>query len=142
METQKLIDALKEHIGCLDGEKIEKIDFDQMQEDLKNSIEILISLQGKEELCDKLLSDFKSEIKRMSLAISRAKGDLNPALRDGLVERLLSSENLSFDELVLLRERVKEDFNKSFPTSPQSKIVDNLTFTGFNISEFKAGVRT
>ena len=139
MNIQNLIDALKEHIGYLDDEKIEKIDFDQMQEDLKKSIEALISLQGKEELCEKLLSGFKSEIKRMSLAISRANHDLNPALQDGLVERLLSSENLSFEELVLLREKVKEDFNKSFPTKPQAKVVDNLGFGGLKISEFKAG---
>jgi hypothetical protein len=138
MHTQKLIEALKEHIGHLDAEKIEKIDFDRMQEDLKNSIEALTSLQRKGELCDKLLCDFKSEIKRMSFAISRAKGDLNSC---GLVEKFLSSENLSFDELILLREKVREDFNKSFPTKPQAKVVDNLGFGGFKISEFKAGVK-
>ena len=138
MKSQNLIEALNGHIECLDGEKIEKIDFDQMQEDLKNSIEALISLQQKEELCDKLLCDFKSEIKRMSLAISRTNHDSKTF---GLVERLLSSENLSFDELILLREKVREDFNKSFPTKPQAKVVDNLGFGGFKISEFKAGVR-
>ena len=138
MDIQNLIDALKEHIGCLDAEKIEKIDFDRMQEDLKNSIEALASLQRKEELCGKLLSDFKSEIKRMSLAISRGKGDLSTC---GMVERLLSSENLSFDELILLREKVREDFNKSFPTKPQAKVADSLGFGGFKISEFKAGVK-
>lgn len=141
MNTQNLIDALREHSGCLDGGKIEKIDFDQMQEDLKTVVEALIWLQRKEELCDKLLSDFKSEIQRMSQAIFRARGDLNPALRDGLVEKLLSSENLSFEELILLREKVREDFNKSFPTMPQAKVVDNLGFGGFKVSEFKAGVK-
>ena len=85
MHTQKLIETLKEHLRCLDAEKIEKIDFDQLQEDLKNSIEVLTCLQKKEELADKLLSDFKSDIKRMSLAISRAKSDLNTC---GLVEKL------------------------------------------------------
>jgi len=136
MNIQNLIDVLKEHIQCLDDEKIEKIDFDQMQKYLRNSIEALIWLQKKEEFCEKLLSDFKSEIKRMSQAISRAKGDLNTS---GMVERFLSSENLSFDELILLREKVREDFNKSFPTKPQTKVVDNLGFGEFKISEFKAG---
>jgi hypothetical protein len=136
MHTQKLIETLKEHLRCLDAEKIEKIDFDQLQEDLKNSIEVLTCLQKKEELADKLLSDFKSDIKRMSLAISRAKSDLNTC---GLVEKLLSSEDLSFEELILLREKVREDFNQSFPTKPQAKIVDNLGFGGFKISEFKTG---
>ena len=136
MQTQKLIDALKEHLGCLDDEKIEKIDFDQMQKDLKTVVEALIWLHRKEELCEKLLSDFKSEIKKMSLALSRANHDLNTST---LVERLLSSENLNFDDLIFLREKVREDFNKSFPTKPQARVVDNLGFAGFKISEFKAG---
>lgn len=138
MDIQNLIDALKEHIKHLDDERMEKIDFDQMQEDLKTSIEAMIFLQKKEELCDKLLSDFKSEIKRMSLAISRANQEVSTP---GLVERLMSSENLSFDELILLREKVREDFNKSFPAKPQAKVVDSLGFGGFKISEFKAGVK-
>ena len=138
MQRQELIDALKEHIKRLDGEKIEKIDFDQMQEDLRASTEALLSLQRKEELCDQLLRDFKSEIKRMSLAVSRAQGDLNTS---GMLERLLSSESLSFDELVLLRQKVREDFNRSFPTKPQAKMVDNFGFGGFKASEFKAGVK-
>ena len=136
MHTQKLIETLKEHLSCLDAEKIEKIDFDQLQEDLKNSIEVLTCLQKKEEFADKLLSDFKSDIKKMSLAISRAKNDLNTC---GLVERLLSSENLSFEELILLREKVREDFNQSFPTKPQAKVVNNSGFGDFKINEFKAG---
>ncbi|KPL04311.1 MAG: hypothetical protein AMJ73_04425 [candidate division Zixibacteria bacterium SM1_73] len=138
MQTQELVEALKEHVTCLDAEKIEKIDFDQMQEDLKNSIEALISLQRNKRLCEKLLADFKSEIKKMSLAISRAKGDVNAS---GLVERFLSSEDLSFEELVLLRDKVREDFNKSFPSRTQAKVVDSLEFGELKISEFKAGVK-
>jgi hypothetical protein len=138
VQTQNLIDALKGHLSCLDSEKIEKIDFDQMQEDLKTAVEALNHLQKKDQLCNKLLSDFKSEIKRMSLAISRAKGDGSTC---NLVEKLLSSENQSFDELVLLREKVREDFNQSFPTKPQAKVVDTLGYGGFKINEFKAGVK-
>ena len=138
MHTQKLIEALKEHLECLDAEKIDKIDFDQLQEDLKNSIEVLTYLQKKEELADKLLSDFKSDIKRMSLAISRAKSDLNTS---GLVEKLLSSENLSFEELILLREKVRGEFNQSFPTKPQAKVVNNFGLGDFKINEFKTGAK-
>ncbi len=138
MDIQNLIEVLKEHVEHLDGEKIEKIDFDQMQKDLNNSIEALSSLRKKEELCDKLLVDFKSEVKRMSSAMSRAQGDLNTS---GLVEQLLSSEDLGFDELILLREKVREDFNKSFPSRPQAKVIDKLGFGGPKISEFKAGVK-
>jgi hypothetical protein len=138
MDVQNLIEVLKEHVEHLDGEKIEKIDFDQMQEDLRTSIEALSSLQRRKELSDKLLGDFKSEIKRMSLAVSRAQGDINTS---GMVERLLSSKNLSFEELILLREKVREDFNRSFPTKPHSKVVDKPGFGGFKTSEFRAGVK-
>ena len=136
MQTQELIEALKQHIEHLDSEEIKKIDFDQMQEDLKAGVETLIFLQKRDQLCDKLLSDLKSDVKRMSLAISRARGDLSTC---GLVEKLLSSENLSFEELVHLREKVREDFNSSFPTRPQAKIVDNLGFGGLKTNEFKTG---
>lgn len=138
MQRQELIDALKEHIKRLDGEKIEKIDFDKLQEDLRASMEALLSLQKKEELCDQLLGDFKSEIKRMSLAMSRAQGDQNTS---GMVERLLSTQDLSFDELVLLRQKIREDFNRSFPTKPQARVIDNFGFGGLKASEFKAGVK-
>jgi hypothetical protein len=138
MQIQELIGALNEYQKCLDAENVEKLDFDQMQEDLKTSISALIFLQKKEELCDKLLSDFKADIKRMSLSIFRAKGDLKTP---GLVEKLLSSENLSFEELTLLREKVREDFNKSFPTKPQAEIIDRLGFRSFKISEFKTGAK-
>jgi hypothetical protein len=138
VQTQKLIDALKQHLEHLDAEKVEKIDFDQMQQDLKTVVEALISWQKKDQLCDQLLSDFKSDIKRLSLSISRAKGDLKTA---GLVEKLLSSENLSFDELILMREKVREDFNKTFPAKPQAKVIDTLGFGEFRISEFKAGAK-
>lgn len=136
MQTPKLIESLREHIESLNTEKIEKIDFDQLQEDLKAVVEALIFLRKKENLCDQLFSDFKSDIKRMSFAISRARGDLKTS---GLVEKLLSSENLSFEELILMREKVREDFNKTFPVKPQAKIVDKLSFEGFKISEFKTG---
>jgi chorismate mutase len=138
MQTQELIESLKEYIESLDTEKIEKIDFDQLLEDLKAVTEALILLQRKENLCDQLFSDFKSDIKRMSFAISRAKSDLKAP---GLVEKLLSSENLSFEELILMREKVREDFNKTFPAKPQAKVVDTLGFGGFKINEFKTGAK-
>jgi hypothetical protein len=109
-----------------------------MQEDLKNSVEALNSLKSKQQLCDSLMWEFKSEIKRMSLAISRAKGDMNTC---GIVRRLLSSGNLSFDELILLRDKVREDFDQSFSTRPQAKIVDKLGPVGSKISEYKAGIK-
>jgi len=139
MNIQNLIESLKEHRNAIGDEMVQKIDFDQLEKDLKEATIALSSLEGKEKLCEKLLSEFKSEIKKMTLAVSRVKGELNSC---GLVEKLLSSPDLSFEDLLFLREKVKEEFNLSFPSTPQSKVMINLTEPNSKISEFKTGVKT
>jgi len=139
MEIQNLIESLKEHRNAISGEMVKKIDFDQLEKDLNQAACALSSLERKEKFCDKLLSDFKSEIKKMAKAVSRVKGDIDSC---GLVEKLLSSPDLSFEDLLFLREKVKEEFNQSFASVTQSKVMINLTEPNFRISEFKAGVKT
>jgi hypothetical protein len=136
MEIENLIEALKTHRDAICNEMVNKIDFDQLEKDLSEAASALGSLEKKEKLCDALLSDFKFETKRMALAVSRAKGELSSC---GLVEKLLLSPDLGFEELLFLREKVREEFNQSFPNSPQSKIMANLTDSSFKISEFKTG---
>ncbi|MGB7062045.1 MAG: hypothetical protein WBF13_06790 [Candidatus Zixiibacteriota bacterium] len=138
MNVQELIECLKGHKDAINGEMIQKIDFDQLQKDLSEATRVLSSLGEKEKLCEKLLSDFKSQVKKMALAVSRARGTLSSC---GLVEKLLSSPNLSFEDILFLREKVKEEFNQSFPASSQSKVVVDHGQDNFSISEFKTGVR-
>jgi len=138
MEIQNLIESLKKHQNAISGEMVQKIDFDQLEKDLNQAACALSSLERKEKFCEKLLSDFKSEIKKMAKAVSRVRGDLNSC---SLVERLLSSPDLSFEDIVFLREKVKEEFNQSFPSSPQSKVMINHGESNFRISEFKAGAK-
>lgn len=138
MEIQNLIESLKEHQNAISGEMVQKIDFDQLEKDLNQAACALSSLERKEKFCEKLLSDFKSEIKKMARAVSRVRGDLNSC---SLVERLLSSPDLSFEDIVFLKEKVKEEFNQSFPSSPQSKVMINQGESNFRISEFKAGAK-
>jgi hypothetical protein len=137
MEIENLIQSLKKHGEAIQNETIQKIDFDQLEQDLSDTASALSSLEKKGNLCDGLLSDFKSEIKKMALAVSRAKGDLNSC---GLVERLLLSPDLGFEELLFLREKVREEFNQSFPSTPQSKVMVDLVQPNFKIAEFKTGV--
>jgi hypothetical protein len=139
MNIQDLIDSLKSHRDAIDGEAIQKMDFDQLEKDLSQSVQALSSFDKTEELCQRLLADFKSQIKRMSLAVSRAKGDPSSC---SLVERLLESPDLSFDDLLFLREKVKEEFNHSFPSSPRSRVMIERSGSNFTISEFKTGVKT
>lgn len=70
MEMENLIDSLKKHRDAINNEMVQKMDFDQLENDLSESVSALTSLHQKEKLCEKLLSDFKSEIKRMALAVS------------------------------------------------------------------------
>ena len=139
MNIQNLIESLQEHRNAIGDEMVQKIDFDQLEKDLKEATIALSSLEGKEKLCEKLLSEFKSEIKKMALAVSRVKGELNSC---GLVEKLLSSPDLSIEDLLFLREKVKEEFNQSFPASPQSRVMGDHGESNFRISEFKTGVKT
>ncbi|UCB52533.1 MAG: hypothetical protein JSV10_00065 [Candidatus Zixiibacteriota bacterium] len=138
MNVHGLIESLREHKDAINGEMIQKIDFDQLEKDLSEAARVLSSLGEEEQLCEKLLSNFKSEVKRMALAISRAKGTLSSC---GLVDKLLSSPDLSFEDLLFLREKVREEFDQSFPPSPQSKAVIDSGQSNQSISEFKTGVR-
>ncbi len=138
MEIGNLKGALTNHRDAINAENVQKLDFDQLERDLDEAVSILNTLEKKERLCDQLVDDFKADIKRMTLVLSRVKGDMGSV---GLVEKLLSSPDMSFDDLRFLREKVREDFNLIFPSSPQSRVVANLTKSNFRVGEFKAGVR-
>lgn len=139
MNTQSLIESLKVHQGCISDETIHNMDFDKLEKDLNEALRALKSSTQKEELCEKLLADFKSDIKKMALAVSRAKGDVGSS---GLVEKLLSSPDLGFEDLLFLREKVKEEFNQSFSSSPQSRVSSTIPASKFNASVFKTGANS
>ncbi len=136
MEIQNLIKNLEEYKRSLQDESIELIDFDQLQVDLDKAALALSSLYAKERICERLEAEFKSEIKRLAKAICHVKGD---STSWSLVERLLLSPDLSADELLLLREEIKEEFNRCFHSTPRSKVMVDLTAPNFRISEFKTG---
>lgn len=138
MEMENLIGALKNYRDAINDENIQKLDFDQLEKDLDEAVSLLKTIEKKDKLCVQLMDDFKEEIKKMALVISRVKGDMGST---GLVEKLLSSPDISFDDLRFLREKVREDFNLSFPSSPQSRVVANLTKSNFRAGEFKTGVK-
>ncbi len=137
MNKEKLIESLEKHRLAIQDETISKLDFDKLEKDLKEAASALNLLEKKEKLCDQLSDDFKSEIKRMALAISRAKGNLSST---GLVAKLLSSPDLSYDDLKFLRDKVRDEFNQSFPASPNHKVVSDRTEPNFKTGEFKTGV--
>ena len=138
MKTDELIKKLKTHIESIGGEKIELLDFDSLRDDLKNAANIILNLDEKGKLCNKLLADIKSEIKRMSLAVSRAKGDASSL---SLTERLLNSEDLNYEDLVLLKGQVKAEFDRTFPGKPIHKMMEKGTSSDFKVGEFKIGKR-
>lgn len=138
MDVQNLIESLQMHRNAINDEALQKMDFDQLQRDLSDALDALSHLKEQRELCEKLLGEFKTDILKMAMAISRAKGDLSSG---SLVERLLSSPDLGFEDLLFLRNKVREEFNQSFPASPQSNVVVISSNPKFDTSEFRSGVR-
>jgi hypothetical protein len=136
MNIDQLIESLQVSRKAIGTETVQTIDFDRLEEDLGQAIETLSSLREKQQLCDRLLSDFKSDIRRMVLAVSRVKGEAGSC---GLAEKLISSPDLSFDDLLFLRERVREEFNQCLPAWPRSKVTAGSTSPQGGFSEFKTG---
>jgi hypothetical protein len=138
MKTDELVSNLRAHIESIGDEKIELLDFDSLRDDLKNTAGLLLKLDEKGKLCDKLLNGIKSDIKRMSLDVSRAKGDASSL---SLTERLLNSEDLDYDDLVLLKDQVKAEFDRTFPGKPIHEMMEKGTSSDFKVGEFKTGKR-
>lgn len=118
-----LVQKFEEYNSCLKEERLEDIDFDEFQSLLKKAKDVIFDLEKKTEMGDKLLLDFKGEMMKMSLAIAKAnpKGE---SISSSLTERLILSD-LSFEEMIGLRKQLRDEFNKSFPTSPQYQIREN-----------------
>ncbi len=138
METDDLVNNLRAHIESISDEKIELLDFDSLRDDLKNATGLLLNLDQKGKLCDKLLDGIRSEIKKMSLAVSRAKGDASSL---SLTERLLKSEDLDYEDLALLKQQVGAEFDRTFPGKPIHKIMEKGNSSDFKVGDFKTGER-
>ena len=138
MKTSQLLENLGKHAQSIKSEEIETVDFDSLAGDLKSAAQALSDLGRKAELCDKFMDEARSEIKRMSLAVSRAKGDASAL---DLTERLLESEGLDYDDLALLRRQVRAEFDRTFPGKPIHQVME--TGEGFRLraSEFKIGLK-
>ena len=72
----------------------------------------------------------------MSSAVSRAKGDASSL---SLTERLINSENLNYEDLVLLKDQVKAEFDRTFPGKPIHKMMEKRPSSDFKVGEFKTG---
>ena len=120
---------------CLEEERFEDIDFDELKSILKNACETLVYLEEKKDLCNKLLLDFKGEMMKMSLAISKAKGEGN--ISSSLTEKFILSD-LSFEEMVGLRKHLKDELNRNFHTSPKYQTKNDIQKSKVDTALFKA----
>ena len=136
MNEIELANKLKGYAEILEDESVEKIEFDSLKDALKKAATNLVQLEGTKKLCERLLCDFKSELKRLANFLSFAKGDSSTL---NLVENLLSSENLDFDDLILLRKKLKAEFDSAFPSRPLSRVVEKIDDQGKDIFESKIG---
>jgi len=136
MEIQKLIGALNRQREAIAGDAVHEMDFDELQSDLAEAARVLGGLSENGRLCERLLADLKSEITRMALAVSRAKGEAGTG---DLVEKLVSSPETGLDDLFHLRRMVREQFNHCFPILPQSKMTNRTGGQRAKVLEFKTG---
>lgn len=80
--------------------------------------EKLKRMKQKEEVAEKILKDFKGEIKRMAVSLSRLKGEnTSPEF----IEKYLSNQDIGYEELCLLKRRLELEFKESFPNAPLSR---------------------
>jgi hypothetical protein len=118
MEIEELTEELKRDALRLKEEKIELIDFDRLGGNLVAASEKLKRMKEKEEVAEKILKDFKGEIKRMAGSLSRLKGENSSS---ELIGKYLSNQNTGYEELCLLKRRLESEFNQSFPNVPLSR---------------------
>lgn len=118
MEVEELVENLKRDAQRLKEEKIELIDFDGLEGNLIAASEKLKRMREKEEVAEKILKDFKREIKMMADSLSRLKGEDSSS---ELIGKYLSNQNTGYEELCLLKKRLESEFNESFPNAPLSK---------------------
>lgn len=118
MEIEELTEELKRDAQRLKEEKIELIDFDRLEGNLISASEKLKRMKQKEEVAEKILKDFKGEIKRMAVSLSRLKGEnTSPEF----IEKYLSNQDIGYEELCLLKRRLELEFKESFPNAPLSR---------------------
>jgi predicted nuclease with TOPRIM domain len=118
MEIEELTEELKRDAQRLKEEKIELVDFDRLEGNLISASEKLKRMKEKEGVAEKILKDFKGEIKRMAVSLSRLKGENSSP---ELIEKYLSNQNIGYEELCLLKRRLESEFNESFPNAPLSR---------------------
>ncbi len=118
MEIEELVENLKRDAQRLKEEKIELIDFDRLEGNLRAASDKLRRMKEKEEVAEKILKDFKGEIKRMAGSLSRLKGEDSSS---ELIGKYLSNQNTGYEELCLLKRRLESEFNESFPSAPLSR---------------------
>ena len=118
MEVLELVEDLKRDAQRLKEEKVELVDFDKLEGNLISASEKLKRMKEKEEDAEKILKDFKGEIKRMAGSLSRLKGEDS---NSELIGKYLSNQNTGYEELCLLKRRLESEFNESFPNAPLSR---------------------
>ena len=112
------------------------IDLAHLRQTLSKAKELLVSYGQKLIDLVNLQEEYESDIVKMSKAISACKG--NQSL-SALVERLVSSGNLNFEDLKNLKKQVQEEFNQVFQREPRSRIMQQSDVDVKKIREFKLG---
>ena len=109
MNSTELITSLTAAAQQLNADTLSQVDFAELQTSLHAAVAYIESLEERVQLADRLLSLLKAELTRRARAVARAQGR-----QRHIAEKLISSENLPFAELLELRQQLDEEFDQVF----------------------------
>ncbi len=110
-----------------------EINLEEFCRHLKETADVVESLAAKATLADSLLQLFRDDLLARARAVARLTGSSSR-----LIERLISSETLTLEELLTL----KRDIESAFDTAFNSRLQDVVTSQPEdhdNLAQFKIG---
>lgn len=110
-----------------------EINLEEFCRHLKETADVVESLVAKATLADSLLQLFRDDLLARARAVARLTGSSSR-----LIERLISSETLTLEELLTL----KRDIESAFDTAFNSRLQDVVTSQPEdhdNLAQFKIG---
>ncbi len=110
-----------------------EINLEELCRHLKDAADLVESLVAKATLADSLSQLFRDDLLARARAVARLTGSSSR-----LIERLISSETLTLDELLTLKRDIESAFDTAFNSRLQD-VVSAQTDDNDKLAQFKIG---
>ena len=128
-----IIEQLQNYARRLAESNPGEINLAELSRHLKDASELVEGLIAKATLADSLLQLFRDDLLSRARAVARLTGTSSK-----LIERLISSESLSLEELLALKRDIESAFDTAF-TSRLQDAVSVQTDDNDKLAQFKIG---